>query len=348
MRRYSWILFLLSLTACAPGFLVDKRVSRSYYKWPWGIIQYSPNGNWFELGFVRCLAHKRTFRVVSEAIARDKTSIYYLGRPAPGVDYASFRVDRGVPKDRDFIYVQGYPGLKPVRVADPASFVYLNFDTLHHTWARDTAQYYFKLRPIRVDYGSFRRLNTWFYRDRDSLYADLGGWRFGGAAFLPDSDAVSGITAHYVRAGKAIYYVRTDDRYELLKTTFPVIRHTKALSADVIVVDDVVLFAGRVVPASAVNVASFALFPAEHDYARDHLRVYFRGQVIAGAEPASFLPLSSRVGKDRYNVYYEAARVLPADAATFVRDRWDWTDKNNRYKLEQGRLVVMPRDQVVK
>jgi len=74
------------------GELVDSSKSNSYFKKS-GNIYYSPNGNWFELGYDKCNADTESFEVLSGNIAKDKKSIFSGYEIQTHVDYSTFNVD---------------------------------------------------------------------------------------------------------------------------------------------------------------------------------------------------------------------------------------------------------------
>jgi hypothetical protein len=71
------------------------------------------------------------------------------------------------------------------------------------------------------------------------------------------------------------------------------------------------------------------------DCVRDAQRVYMDGMVVAGADPATFVPLTSSYAKDASHVYYEGVVMPSADIASFVTvigsTTYDAQDKNAKY-----------------
>ncbi len=76
MKRKLLIAFcFFLLLSCIIGELFDSEKSKSYFVKS-GHIYYSPNGNWFELGYYKCEADIKTFEVISEHISKNPKSIY--------------------------------------------------------------------------------------------------------------------------------------------------------------------------------------------------------------------------------------------------------------------------------
>lgn len=59
--------------------------------------------------------------------------------------------------------------------------------------------------------------------------------------------------------------------------------------------------------------------------------MYFRWEPILGADPATFKPLDTSYGKDDKHVFFQADRVLNADAATFRLVGGNGVDRHRAY-----------------
>ncbi len=174
MCRVFTAILLLALIGCSPGFRIDRARSDSYYQYvPSGRVFYSPNGNWFELGWNRMVVDRRSFRVLDEAVAKDCRAVYFRDKPAK-VDYATFRVDHGVYKDSLAVYQVTFSGLQPVQVRDPATFRYLAPNGMIGRWGQDRLALYLDYRFVRVDRATAQVLTENFVVDRDSLRVAAG------------------------------------------------------------------------------------------------------------------------------------------------------------------------------
>ena len=73
----------------------------------------------------------------------------------------------------------------------------------------------------------------------------------------------------------------------------------------------------RVLPLSLADQSSFTILE-NSNYAKDNIRVYFKGGTLLKADPASFeLINSDGYAKDKKHVFLEWSRVIHADPATF-------------------------------
>ncbi len=87
----------------------------------------------------------------------------------------------------------------------------------------------------------------------------------------------------------------------------------------------------RDTPIEGVDVESFQILD-EHGYAKDKLRVYYKGFPVEGADPVSFELITDLYGKDAAHVYYELETIPGADPATFKVFNIQWgRDVNDIY-----------------
>ena len=194
----------------------------------------------------------------------------YRGTAIPDADAASFTaLGDHYAKDRARVwyadtyrdgreyYTVAHPRVIVVDGADPASFRVLARDI-----AKDARQVYDEGKPRRVlDVASFELLDDGFARDRLAGYCHLD------AIAGSDGATFVRLDAHHAKDRARAYYceLETDGG------TRPAYPHA--------------------VPLAAGRVTSFK--PLEHGYAVDGEAVYYRGQVLADADPATFAVLGA-------------------------------------------------------
>ena len=319
MKTYLYLLIALIFISCSPGELINEERSNSYFINSSGTINYSSNGNWFELGIEECIADKKTFEVLSREIAKDKNHIFYCGIKQKHVDYKSFYIDNGIPKDKNSVYKLNFQKLTPIIDVEAKSFKYLEIDTLNKTWSKDKNHYYLNDKKINVDRNTFEFINRRFSKDKDSLYADLNGWKF--ISIKTISDSIVTINDEYIRDNKKLYYVSTFLKVELLINTFNSFNKLKILDRDVICINDKVIYYGKLFKYKKVDSKSFNLyFPNQISrYSKDKSHVYYNQEPIKEADPKTYKPLTLGFGKDRNHVFYENKLLKGVDSKTFKR-----------------------------
>ncbi len=325
------ILFPLLLLSCGPGELVDKKISDSYFISRSGTISYSFQGNWFEIGVTKCDADKNSFKVLSRYFAKDNEHVFYCGITQKDIDSKSFYVDNNVGKDKNYAYKNAdFDNLEPIVGVDAATFRYLDIDTINYTWSKDKNNYYFKYHRVNVDYSSFRFLNKYFCRDRDSLYADIYGWEF--ISVKPNPDNIIVINNNYVRDDTTLYYVTTTGHLQLLKTHFNKFGKIKALNPEILRVNDKINCYGKYFKSQMVDAETFELSDQDFSYSRDKNNVYYDQEIVKDASPETYKELSFGYGKDEKNVFYKTIIIEGADPKSFREDHFQWKDDKHVYK----------------
>ena len=76
-------------------------------------------------------------------------------------------------------------------------------------------------------------------------------------------------------------------------------------------------------PIEGVDPETFVILD-KNGYAKDKLRVYYKGYPVEGANPLSFERITEHYGKDADHVYYELELVPGADPATFKVFETQW------------------------
>ena len=84
-------------------------------------------------------------------------------------------------------------------------------------------------------------------------------------------------------------------------------------------------------PIEGVDAETFVILD-KNGYAKDKLRVYYKGFPVEGADPVSFELITEHYGRDADHVYYELELVPGADPATFKVFDTQWgRDANDIY-----------------
>ncbi len=317
MKNVLYILLTLLLVSCSPGELIDKKKSDSYFITSAGTINYSPQGNWFEIGIEKCDADKKSFKILSNSIAKDKNHIFYCGIKQEHVDFQTFYIEKEIPKDKKYAYTEDFQKLVPIVGVDAKTFEYLNFDTLNHSWSKDKNHYYIDYKKINVDYSTFTFLNRRFSKDKDSLYADLNSWKF--ITVKENTNDISVINCEYIKDKSTLYYISTLSKVELLTNHFETFKTIRIVDNDVVCINDKVIVRGVQFKTKTVDANSFKLFrPNQIDYySKDKNHVYYEQNVIEQANPKTYLPLEFGYGKDDKHVYHETKLLKGVDAKSF-------------------------------
>ena len=102
-----------------------------------------------------------------------------------------------------------------------------------------------------------------------------------------------------------------------------------------------VLYQGRRI--SGADRASFVVMPESYDTARDRYRVYFGGDVIKDADPATIAHIAGYYLRDRRAVYLEGKELPGSDPATFRLQSMSG-DADDRFYHYAGHKVVCKHD----
>lgn len=339
--RLALIAVIMLSSSCILGDLVAPEKSDSFFI-KRGKIYYSPQGNWFELGYDLCDADVGTFEVMSTSIAKDKNAIFYGCNIQHQIDYESFVIDsKGVPKDKKHVYEVDYShdSLIPVAIdgLDIGTFEYIGeARSSAYGWTKDKHHFYFKNKAVNVHYATLKFLTEEFYYDRDSLYVSFGSWKT--EAIKKINQAPTKLNEKYILSDTALYFVHNEslslktNPLESMPTDFRIV------SNNVIAFDDKVVYYGH--PITHVDAQSFVLVSdAERGsfmkYYKDKNFVYLDTQIIEHANPETFQLIELGYAKDDRHVFYDRTVLKGVDPESFEEDPRKlhvWMDKNgNRY-----------------
>jgi hypothetical protein len=212
-------------------------------------------------------ADAKTFEVLADHYAKDRARVYHADTYRDGREYYMVRHDR-------VIEIAG---------AKPASFRYIARE-----YARDAANVYFEgVRMAVADPASFELLDDGFARDRTSGYCHQ--------AVVAGSDGATfvGIDARYAKDARRVFHCAIESDGGARRPYVNVVALPGAQPASFRALDsgyaadaNQVYYRDRVLSRDAASIVVLAA-----DYAKTAVAVYYRGDVVRGADPATFATL---------------------------------------------------------
>ena len=258
-------------------------------------------------------ADAATFQLLEKqgGLAKDAKRVYEAGAVIVGADPASFERAgmEGLGRDiKDY-----YLGTLPLHVRDVASFKVLDANAVRkndHIWARDNLDYYVEMEAIPIaDPATFQVIQSWYAKDARKVYF--------GSKVLYGADAASfqgigGESGEFAKDATHVYCqgqaVEVCDAatFQLLKCRFAKdSKHSyfcyQSESPPL------------VLPGSDGQTFE-VIGPSSqgYGYAKDARQVYQGGNVIKGADPATFVvdPTDSEKASDK-NRHYHYGEPVP-------------------------------------
>jgi hypothetical protein len=327
--------------------LIEPEKSDSYFK-KRGKIYYSPNGNWFELGYNRCYADFKTFKVLSKSIAKDRNSIFYGYKIQNQVDYHTFVVDSNdVPKDKNHVYEIDYlDGLVPVEIEgiDIETFVYLGKGRLSaYGWSKDKNNYYFKNKVVNAHYETLKFITNNFFFDRDSLYVSFESWKI--KTIKKIHQPPTRVNEKYIISDTTLYFVGHDTLKLKENKLESIPTHIRIVSNNVIVIDDVVVFYGHLMyrfDSKSFTLISDSEIGSFMKYYKDKYYVYLDTMIIEKAKPETFQIMKLGFSKDDKHVFYKRNILNGVDSESFTEDPkkfHEWIDKHGNRFNSKGEKI---------
>jgi hypothetical protein len=348
MKRKLYIIILVvSFFSCVKGELFDSQKSKSYFIKN-NNIYYSPNGNWFELGYNKSEADIKTFEILSEHISKDSKSIYFRYHKQNQLDYSTFRIDfNGIPKDKNNVYEYGIDYLKPVEIngIDIETFEYLQENkSSQYSWTKDKNNYYFNGIKLNADYKSLKFINDDFFYDNKYLYSDLNDWKI--ITISEIQNRPKKINKKYILLNNILYYVGKDkeNRISLISKKIKNYKKFSSISENVILIDTTVYTYGTkyepLNPTTFEKVRiDFETFKtiSEHSFQselgfnfyNDKNNVYFNNFLIEKANPKTFKVLDLGFSKDYKLVFHNGKELKGVDSKSFTNDKENIVWKDN-------------------
>jgi hypothetical protein len=342
---------MLSLFSCTKPKLIDSEYG-GYYRKGKKVVFHKP-ANVFNNDVPVKGADIESFEVVYYWVAKDKNQVYYQEEPQPLIDVESFRFDKGVLKDKKRVYQREYLELKAVENPDihPASFEALDWFVEiaadgrpnKNTFYKDQANYYFKYQTLDVDYATFRPINEVFLADKNEIYAFVHRSKFESLGTRSEDFQV--INTNTVFNHGKIYFIG-DEIHSLVEYEIGKLDTLESLSADMVRVNDLILYQGKAFSAPNYDVESFQfigkdIFGGTRIYTKDKNQVYINEAVLENADPASFELIetisdydkskgTTVFSKDYNRVYYKDQIIPSADPRTFEYVGWEYAKDQHR------------------
>jgi hypothetical protein len=317
-----------------------------YYNRKKSAIQYSPMGNWFELGNTKMDADVASFEVLERDYGKDKDKIYFKESDISNeVDYATFRAKERFAFDQKHVFV-AYEHLPYALREDISSSKKLfiieganpeNFETINYDWSKDDKLYFYSYQAVEVDYASFEILNESSSRDKDKVYLHQ---KNGIIASTIDVASVRAIDGHYIADKDNLYsFERWEEDSEKAFTTIPLqdYKTIKVLEHDYLLVDDRVYFNNMLVPMA--DRATFKLWNDTY-YGVDKNHVYYCKMPIEGADLETFHVFTYQAyAKDKNNAYFAGKAMEGVDLESFGPKEENgsglFKDKNHVYRGDE-------------
>ena len=308
----SWLLH-----ACSPlGKPVDIDVSDNFYydKSETDVI-YSSMGNWFELGKTPMNADAETFEVLNAHLGRDKNQAYYKWHPIPNeqIDLKSFDASYSdwmwhIGMDKGNVYAFGDDVINGewqlvmniIEGADPETF-----KNIDHLWSKDSSNYFYNHKMIKVSYESFEVINDTFSKDLDSVYL-----------YYQD---------RFESVGSGLKGFKKIDRYYAMDTemVYYFQDYINGEKSEVLIK----------IPYS--NPATIEV--AEENYLLVDESVYYRGLLVDDVNMNKLEVISRDLIKDDNSVFYGYIPIDGADPTTFKwdEDNFQYKDKHRLYTYDE-------------
>lgn len=335
---------ILLFSACRPfSGPVDEALSDNYYyNRDKSDIQYSPMGNWFELGNTKMNADVATFEVLEREYAKDKHKVYYKAEDITAeVDHATFRVVDFIGYDQNHVYVpqefaHGRFSDKPMTKetmlkiddANPDTFEFMDYD-----WSKDDKLYFYNYKAVEADYVTFEILNNVCSKDKNTVYLHKQDEI---VSTQIDVASIQVIDDHYIADKDFLYSYSNwieDMNEALIKIPVNNLETLIVMKHDYLLVDDKVYHDNRLIPMA--DRATFKLWKDTY-YGADKNHIYYSGKPIEGADVATFHVYEYQAyTKDKNNAYFDGQVLEGVDLETFGPKDADgllFKDKNHVYR----------------
>lgn len=286
-------------------------LSKDYYK-KGETIYFIPGGNGFESGSRKTEADVNSFSVIKGVYARDKDTIYFMGCPQQFVDVKTFKLRKNIPLDQDHVFhFTGFHSATAACSKQQLTIVtgadretYTTLDNNIPTLSKDKTQYFYQYLPIDVDSATFEILNKNFVKDKNRLYVVTQ------KNILPlnyTTCQVKVINQEYlILDGKKLIYYQPYQGIGVLETALPSINKIKLLDRKTVIIDQLVLIEGKKFEFPDVDASSFSLLEGiggNSFWSGDKNHIYYKEQLLAAADPKTFVVLKRAVAKDAKHIF---------------------------------------------
>lgn len=254
-----------------------------------------------------------TFQMIAKSgdLAKDAKYVYTGGAVIQGADPVTFEPAgmEGLGRDKTDYYLL----TEPLHVRDMTSFKILDANVCgkdHHIWAQDKLDYYVGEQATQIaDSGTFQVIQSWYAKDARKVYF--------GSAVLAGADPASfqgigGESGEFAKDSKHVYW-----QSQIVEgcdaATFQVLKHRFAKDSK----QAYYCYASGSPPLAFPDsdAKTFEVIgPSSQGfgYAKDAKQVYSGGNIITGADPATFVvdPSDPEKASDK-NRHYHSGQPVP-------------------------------------
>lgn len=251
-------------------------------------------------------ADKDTFTPLQwTGYAKDKRHFFYRGDVISNIDYATFEITDDVKTDYESIGIvkdqyRVYKFREPwssIEGADPKT--YRIADNLKGNgnwfWYKDAQNYFVNDTIVSVDYDSFRSIDedSRFYIDKDNIYWLKSGYKNTSLEKIPAPGLINSQIVYsnrVLQTPSALYYVTKKEEFTKVQVENP--SSVKFFPPDNIymIVDRQIYCEGELLTGADFATFSVYQYPGNSGYtayAKDKNKVYYRNEILEGADPKS-------------------------------------------------------------
>lgn len=305
--------------ACSPlGNPVDEEKSKNhYYNKDKSDIQYSPGGNWFNIGNSPMNADVESFEVLTSLISRDKNRWYFTSDPVQNdiIDSNSFYIKEGdymdhLCFDENYVYFfKNDNSIEPsattmtrLEGANPKTFTQND-----PTWANDDQNHFYLNELINVDFDSFENLSYTFSKDARSAYAHFDS-NF--KVITADASSFRALDDFHFAMDDLHVYAMDYGEYDLDDSRLVTI--SKTVDEKVSLLNEVFIKIGNRIFFRGTHLADLNSENVEiinYSYIKDDTTVYFEDKKLIDADAPTFKDLGKRKVGDKNGSFDEGSRV---------------------------------------
>ncbi|MDH6357292.1 DKNYY domain-containing protein [Parabacteroides sp. PF5-9] len=352
-KHLSFILlspFILLFQSCRLGPVVDSGKSNNYYySRDKKSVIWSPDGNWFELGYHKLEGvDAKSFSVLSAHWSKDKNNVYHHYTAFPLVDINTFQViseDKGY--DANHVYlVREYPSPSTIQIiegADPETYEIMSslqfadmlWGDSNRAWAKDKDHVF--LRDViytPADAVTFEVLTDEFSRDKTNLYILLDTEMHHDVAVIPVNTSELRLLPEnksYIRTESSIFmrkYSFSEKKYKVSQISMNPADTIEYIGGSFLRINDVIYEYGEPITYLEKPIDGLTFRPLDGDngnllFFADKNQVYFYDKqlaVLPGANPETIKQIGSQYYTDGNRVYWGSQIVEGADPQTFYFD----------------------------
>lgn len=272
----------------------------------------------------------QNFLVISTEYAKDSKFLYYQYIALKNGDINSFYWDKEnkLPKDKKHVYhpVPESEKLKVVKYADPETYEIVKPELVCQGWYRDKNFYFYNHEKTGADRATLSFESPYLPFDKQYVFSVDKG-KVNKRAYQGD---IKILTPHLLRDNHAYYFKAgcdsmsyninyiDDEAFEYYDTYDHVFR-----------IDHRIYFMGILINSGNVDAESFEFL--ESKYSKDKDRVYYRNELIEGADPATIEVLGEGYAKDKNKVYDDGSALENYEPSTFEKDSWGRFPTDSNY-----------------